>query len=64
MERVIIIVLDGCGVGELPDAAEYGDVGSNTLGNLSRAVPGGLALPNLQRLGLGNITPIAGVAPR
>ena len=63
IERVIIIVLDGCGVGELPDAAEYGDAGSNTLGNLSRAVPGGLALPNFQRLGLGNITPMAGVAP-
>jgi phosphopentomutase len=61
IKRVIIIVLDGCGVGELPDAADYGDAGSNTLGNLSRAIPGGLALPNLERLGLGNITPLAGV---
>jgi len=50
-------------VGELPDADAYGDLGSNTLGNLSRAVPGGLRLPNLQRMGLGNITPMAGIAP-
>lgn len=50
-------------MGELPDAGDYGDRGSNTLGNLSRAVPGGLRLPNLQALGLGNITPMAGVAP-
>jgi len=63
-KRAIIIVLDGCGVGELPDAAEYNDVGSNTLGNLSRALPGGLELPNLERLGLGNIIPIQGVPPR
>ena len=61
--RVIIIVLDGCGVGEMPDAAEYGDVGSNTLANTARAV-GGLDLPNLQRMGLGNLTSIEGVPPR
>jgi phosphopentomutase len=54
-------VLDGCGVGELPDAAEFGDRGSNTLGNLSRAVAGGLVLPNLQAYGLGNITDIKGL---
>jgi len=58
--RVVTIVLDSCGVGELPDAKEYGDEGSNTLGNLSQAV-GGLRLPNLERLGLGKIIPIAGV---
>lgn len=63
IDRVIIIILDGCGVGALPDAADYGDAGSNTLGNLSRAVPGGLALPNLEKLGLGNITAMAGVRP-
>lgn len=63
LKRALIIILDGCGVGELPDAGAYGDRGSNTLGNLSRAVPGGLRLPNLQKLGLGNITPMAGVAP-
>jgi phosphopentomutase len=60
--RAIILVLDGVGAGEAPDAAAYGDSGSDTLGNTSRAV-GGLQLPNLQKLGLGNIEPIAGVAP-
>jgi phosphopentomutase len=60
--RAILLVLDGVGVGELPDAAAFGDAGSNTLGNLARAV-GGLALPNLQRLGLGNILPLEGVPP-
>ncbi|MHB8079646.1 MAG: phosphopentomutase, partial [Candidatus Krumholzibacteriia bacterium] len=53
---------DGVGAGELPDAAAYGDVGSDTLGNTARAV-GGLALPTLARLGLGNLHPIAGVPP-
>ncbi|MFO7651044.1 MAG: phosphopentomutase [bacterium] len=62
MSRAVIVVLDGVGVGELPDAEAYGDAGSNTLGNLARVV-GGLHLPNLQRFGLGNITPIAGVPP-
>ncbi len=61
-ERAIIIVLDGVGAGELPDADRYGDRGSNTLANTARAV-GGLLLPNLQKLGLGNITPIEGVPP-
>ena len=60
--RAIILVLDGVGVGAAPDAAAYGDAGSDTLGNLSRAGDG-LALPNLQALGLGNIAPLAGVAP-
>jgi phosphopentomutase len=60
--RAAIIVLDGVGCGEAPDAAAYGDVGSNTLGNLSRAI-GGLDLPNLERAGLGNILPLAGVTP-
>lgn len=63
VERVILIVLDGVGVGNAPDAVAYGDEGSNTLGNLARAV-GGLSLPNLQRLGLGNIISIGGVPPR
>jgi phosphopentomutase len=58
--RAVILVLDGCGIGAAPDAAAYGDVGSDTLGNLSRAV-GGLHLPNLEKLGLGNIAPLAGV---
>lgn len=61
--RAIIIVLDGLGVGELPDAAAFGDTGSNTLGNLSRHFADGLRLPNLQSLGLGNIIPVRGVPP-
>jgi len=59
-ERVVLIVLDSCGVGELPDAFKYGDQGSNTLVNTAKAV-GELHLPNLQRLGLGNIASISGV---
>lgn len=59
-QKLIFIVLDGVGIGELPDAAEYGDRGTNTLGNIARAV-GGLHVPNLARLGLGNISDIAGV---
>ena len=62
MKRAAIIVLDGVGIGAAPDASDYGDVGSDTLGNISRAL-GGLRLPNLQRLGLGNIAPLEGVAP-
>ena len=66
-KRAIILVADGVGCGGAPDAADYGDAGADTLGNLARAV-GGLALPNLQALGLGNLTAIAGVreaaAPR
>jgi phosphopentomutase len=58
--RAAIIVLDGVGIGEAPDAARYGDVGSNTLGNVARAV-NGMALPNLQRAGLGNIASLNGV---
>lgn len=59
--RAIILVLDGVGIGEAPDAAAYGDVGSHTLGNLARAV-GGLQVPNLERAGLGHIAPLVGVA--
>jgi phosphopentomutase len=61
INRVILIVLDSCGVGELPDAKDYNDQGSNTLGNVASAV-NGLVLPNLQKLGLGNIAEIKGVA--
>ena len=61
-KRAIIIILDGVGIGEAPDAACYGDVGSNTLGNLSRAV-GGMNLPHLRSAGLGNIATLAGVEP-
>src|ERR1700693_160096 len=63
MPRCVVIVLDSGGVGALSDAVAYGDSpGANTLGNTARHV-GGLALPNFERLGLGNLTEIAGVAP-
>ena len=60
--RAIVVVLDSAGVGDLPDAAAYGSVGSNTIGHTAEAV-GGLNLPNLQAMGLGNIVPINGVPP-
>ena len=59
--RAIVIVLDGVGVGAAPDADAYGDANSDTLGNLARAV-GGLELPNLERLGLGCLARLEGVA--
>ena len=59
--RAAIIVLDGVGIGEAPDAASYGDAGSNTLGNLARTI-GGLRVPNLERAGLGKIAPLEGVS--
>jgi phosphopentomutase len=62
LKRVALVVLDSVGVGELPDADKYGDTGSNTLGNIARTV-GGLRLPNLARLGLGNIINIEGIPP-
>jgi phosphopentomutase len=60
-QRVIWIVLDSVGIGEMPDAAAYGDAGSDTLGNIARLR--GLNVPNLARLGLGNIRPLTGIAP-
>lgn len=62
MNNFIIVVLDGLGIGELPDAAYYKDQGSNTLGNMAGKL-GGLNLPNLQKFGLGNIEQIDGVPP-
>jgi len=56
-DRVIWVVLDSVGIGALPDAAEYGDVGRNTLGHIAESRP--LRLPNLVKLGLGNIAPLA-----
>ncbi len=58
--RAIIIVLDSVGIGEMPDAGDYGDLGSYTLGNIAD-FRGGLHLPHLQKLGLGNIEQIMGV---
>ncbi len=63
VSRVLVVVCDSFGVGEAPDAAAYGDQGSNTLGNCARAV-GGVSAPNLGALGLGLLTDIPGVAPR
>ena len=62
LNRAIVIVLDGCGIGEAPDSASYGDSGSNTISNTARAV-GGLKCPNLGRLGLGHLDRIEGVPP-
>ena len=59
--RVVWIVLDSVGIGEMPDAADYGDAGSDTLGNIARQRQ--LRLPNLCRLGLANIKPLTGLAP-
>lgn len=63
MKRAVILILDGVGIGEAPDAADYGDAGSDTLGNVARAC-GGLELPRLERFGLGNIRPLAGLERR
>lgn len=62
MNNFIVIILDGVGVGELPDADLYGDKGSDTLGNISKSL-GQINLPNLQKLGLGNIATINGIEP-
>jgi len=62
VKRVVLIVLDSCGCGGDPGAAEYGDAGADTLGHTAQAV-GRLSLPHLQALGLGNISAIAGVDP-
>src|SRR5688500_20346983 len=58
-KRICLMVLDSAGIGEMPDAADWGDAGADTLGNIlkSRKVD----LPNLQQMGLGNIRPLAGV---
>lgn len=60
--RVILLVIDACGVGELPDADKYGDKGAATIPNVAKAV-GGLKMPNCQKLGLGHITTIEGIKP-
>ena len=61
-KRVFVIVIDGFGCGALPDAEEYGDSGANTVANVARVV-GGIDVPALQRLGLGNIVEIQGCPP-
>ncbi len=63
LQRAMIVVLDGVGAGDAPDAEAYGDAGTNSLSHCASAV-GGLELPNLGALGLGNITPMQGTPPR
>ncbi len=63
INRVIVIVLDSVGIGELPDANTYGDVGSHTLGNIAQAV-GGLKTPHMEKMGLGNIAILDGIKPQ
>jgi phosphopentomutase len=61
-KRVFLIVIDSVGVGEMPDAKDFGDVGANTIGNLAKAT-GGIKLPVLESFGYGNLTDIKGVKP-
>lgn len=61
-KRVTIIVLDSAGVGALPDASKFGDEGTNTFGHIAEST-GGLNVPNMEKLGLGNLTDIKGVKP-
>ena len=61
MSRVILIVMDSVGIGELPDAAAYGDEGSNTVANIARAIP--LRVPALRSLGFANVVEIGAPAP-
>ncbi|MDF2961815.1 MAG: deoB [Paenibacillus sp.] len=61
-QRICLIVLDSVGIGELPDAASFGDTGSHTLGHIAERVPG-FSVPHLQRLGLGNIAALKGIEP-
>src|SRR4029077_15298172 len=62
VKRAFVIVIDACGAGELPDSADYGDAGANTLGHVAEAI-GGLDLPVLTSLALGNIMPLMGAPP-
>jgi len=59
-KRIFLIVLDSVGIGEAPDADQYNDVGAHTLGNIAKYV-GGLRMPHMQELGLGNIASIKGI---
>ncbi len=57
--RICLMVLDSAGIGEMPDAADWGDAGADTLGNILKSIQ--VRLPNMQRLGLGNVRPLAGL---
>jgi phosphopentomutase len=63
ISRIVVLVLDGVGIGALPDAGAFGDEGTDTLGNLARTA-GGLSLPALERLGLGAVAPVEGLKRR
>ena len=63
MKRCFLVVIDSLGVGEAPDAEEYGDIGTNTLANVSKYV-GGVNLPNLNNLGFGKITSVQGMGSK
>ena len=60
-KRIHLVVLDSVGIGEAPDAADFGDEGAHTLGHIAETV--GLTVPNMQAFGLGNIAPLTGIAP-
>jgi len=60
-ERIHLVVLDSVGIGEAPDAADFGDAGAHTLGHIAETA--GLSVPNMQALGLGNIAPLTGIEP-
>ena len=62
INRVFVVVMDSLGVGAMPDSPEYGDVGVNTLGHISEAVDA-FEIPNLQKLGMANVTPLKQVPP-
>lgn len=61
-KRIHLIVLDSVGIGEAPDAAAFGDSGSDTLGHIAESI-GGLNMPNMEKLGLGNIKTVEGISP-
>lgn len=60
-KRIHLVVLDSVGIGEAPDAKEFGDEGANTLGHIAEVA--GLSVPNMQKMGLGNIAPLTGIDP-
>ena len=60
-KRIHLVVLDSVGIGEAPDAVEFGDEGSHTLGHIAEVA--GLTVPNMQKMGLGNIETLKGIDP-
>ena len=62
-KRIFVVVMDSVGIGAMPDAQRYGDGGTDTIGHTAAAV-GGLSMPNMERLGYGNLHPIQGIHPQ